>query len=342
MFLIHTLPQHAEIVARAVVSACRLEGWQSPVQPKLLHTLFNRLLGQDLDFEKIEPLSPAEVAGTLTTSSEREELIHLMVAIEILCNPIPERLERSVVQWATTLHVHECALLYARDLARGELSKAVHDFYRLNWIGDLDRRSPDFDALLRHAGDKAYALTVKTDDTEASRWNALGSCPPDSIGRSLWEFYRMRGFAFPGQAGSVNVAVAQHDWVHVLADDGTTPMGEIEASGFYNSTTRAPGAMLGLIGVLALFESGLMPASLVVPKQAGHNLSAPGGIERLAEAVGRGAACNTDLLLDVDFFQHANEPLKETRARFAIPPKSPENPRAGSLRGNEVTVRPLA
>jgi hypothetical protein len=82
--------------------------------------------------------------------------------------------------------------------------------------------------------------------------------------------------------------------------------------------------MLGLIGVLALFESGLMPASLVVPKQAGHNLSAPGGIERLAEAVGRGAACNTDLLLDVDFFQHANEPLKETRARFAIPPKSPK------------------
>jgi hypothetical protein len=33
MFLIHTPPQHAEIVARAVVSACRLEGWQSPVQP---------------------------------------------------------------------------------------------------------------------------------------------------------------------------------------------------------------------------------------------------------------------------------------------------------------------
>ena len=36
--------------------------------------------------------------------------------------------------------------------------------------------------------------------------------------------------------------------------------------------------------------------SLVVDKQAGHNLSAPGGIERLAEAVARGAACNTDLV----------------------------------------------
>lgn len=120
-----------------MVSACRLDTWQLPVQPKLLHTLFNRLLGQDLDFEKIEPLSPVTVAATLNTSAEREELIHLMVAIEILCNPIPEQLERSVVQWATALHVHERALLYVRELARGELAKALHDFYRLNWI---DRR----------------------------------------------------------------------------------------------------------------------------------------------------------------------------------------------------------
>jgi hypothetical protein len=73
---------------------------------------------------------------------------------------------------------------------------------------------------------------------------------------------------------------------------------------------------------LALFESGLMPMSLVVSEQAGHNLSAPGGIERLAEAVARGAACNTDLVLDVDFFQHANESLEEIRARFNIQPKS--------------------
>ena len=47
---------------------------------------------------QIEPLSSAEAAGALGSSVEREELIQLMVAIEILCNPIPERLERSVVQ----------------------------------------------------------------------------------------------------------------------------------------------------------------------------------------------------------------------------------------------------
>ena len=68
MFLIHTSPENDEIVARAVTSACRVEGWQSPVQPKLLHTLFNRLLGQDLDFENLAPMSPAEVMTLISKS----------------------------------------------------------------------------------------------------------------------------------------------------------------------------------------------------------------------------------------------------------------------------------
>ena len=81
MFLIHTSPKNAEIVARAVTSACRVEGWQSPVQPKLLHTLFNRLLGQDLGFENLTPTSPAEVMAALRSEAERDEAIQLMVAV---------------------------------------------------------------------------------------------------------------------------------------------------------------------------------------------------------------------------------------------------------------------
>ena len=119
-----------------------------------------------------------------------------------------------------------------------------------------------------------------------------------------------------------NRLLAQHDWVHVLADYGTTPMGEIEVISFQTAATRTPGAMLGLVRALALFESSLMPASLIVSQQPSHSLSSPGGIERMAEAVARGKGCNTDLLLDVDFFQHASEPLEEIRARFAVQPKS--------------------
>jgi len=49
-----------------------VEGWQSPVQPKLLHTLFNQLLGQDLDFENLAATSPAEVMAALRSEAERD------------------------------------------------------------------------------------------------------------------------------------------------------------------------------------------------------------------------------------------------------------------------------
>jgi hypothetical protein len=327
MFLVHTPPEHAEVVARAVVAACRLDGWATPVQPRLLHTLFNRLLGRDFDFETLPPLAPSDVSTTLRAQEERDELIQLMVVMEILCNPLSTRLEHSVARWAAELHVHERALTYVRELAHGEMAKAVHDFYRLNWIGDLDRRSPDFQAVLGRVGDKAYAFTTDVNAAEATRWERLGGNPSGSLGHSVWQFYTMRGFAFPGQAGAVNAAVAQHDWLHVLGDYGTTPLGEIEVLSFQTAATRTPGGTLGLVGALALFESGLMPASLIVSRQPGHALDAPGAVDRMAEAIARGAACRRDLLLDVNFFDYAGEPLDDVRARFGVIPKSRETVR---------------
>jgi hypothetical protein len=230
-------------------------------------------------------------------------------------------MEESVERWASALEVEEPSLAVLRDLARGEVAKSVQDFYRLNWIGDLDRRTPGFDALLEHAGEEAYALTVEADPAQVARWRGLGSCPTGSIGRHLFEFYQQRGFKFPGEVGAANASVAHHDWIHLLADYGTTPLGEIEVVSFQASCTRAPGALLGLLGALALFESGTMARGLITKAYPGEGLSKPGGIERMADAISRGKACKTDLVLDVDFFPLANEPLEDLRRRFGIPPK---------------------
>lgn len=322
MFLHYTAPEHAGVVARAVVGACRGEGWRSPMQPRLLHVLLNRLYACDVDFATVAPLGPAEVADALRSPQERSELIQLMCAMEILCSPVPPDLEASVAAWAEALGVEERALVVLRDLARGEAAKAIADFYRLNWIGDLDRRRAGFDALLARAGDAALARTVEADPALAARWSGLADRPAGSLGRHLYEFYQLRGFPFPGQVGAANESVAQHDWIHLLSDYGTTPLGEIEVVSFQATCSRAPGALLGLVGTLALFESGAIPEGLVTAGTPHQGLSRSGGSERMAEAIARGRSCNTDLLLDVDFFAIAHEPLDALRERFAIPPKS--------------------
>lgn len=321
MFLIHTAPEHAETMARAVVAACRGSGWCSPLQPTLLHTLFNHLLGQALDFETLEPNTVEEVASTLRSPEERQELIQLMCAIEILCHPVPVDTKQTVEQWANRLGMPERSLVYLRDTVRGEVRKSLEDFYRLNWVGDLSEREPGFEALLKHAGADAYTATVEENPTELARHRALESCPEGSIGRHYWEFYQKRGFKFPGEFGGVSTAVAHHDWIHLVADYGTTPLGEIEVASFQSACTRAPGGTLRLIGTLALFESGAMATSKVTAGRAHQGLSRPHGIDRLVDAIARGKACNTDLVLDVEFFSMAYEPLANLKERFGIPPK---------------------
>ena len=52
MFLVHSTHEEAPLLAQAVVTACKgPDGWETPLQPRLLHVLFERLVGLDVDFE---------------------------------------------------------------------------------------------------------------------------------------------------------------------------------------------------------------------------------------------------------------------------------------------------
>ncbi len=245
-----------------------------------------------------------------------------MVTLEMLCDAIPERLEDSIEQWAAALGVEDRSLRLARDLAAHASAQALHDFYRYNWIGELDERNTAFEGLLTRHGDKAYVFTVEPDAEEAARWEALEQCPAASIGRCLWEFYNQRGFAFPGQPGAANAALAHHDWLHVLGDFDTTPMGEMEVTAFQGAASTLPGATLGFIGAVSIFQSGLLPSLVVAPGYS-HSLDAPGGPERIADAIRRGRACRKDVFQEIDCFTLAAEPLLLLRDRWGIPPKSP-------------------
>ena len=327
MFLMHTPPERAPTVARAVVAACRGQGWPSEVQPKLLHTLFNELLNHDFDFHTLEPNTLEEVAAALPSPEERQELIQLMCAMEMLCDAVPAGMEASVARWAEGLHVADRSLRVLRELARGQMRQSMEDFYRLNWIGDLSRRDPGFDQILKNLGPESYAQTIEADPEEHKRWARLAACPDGSLGHHLHTFYKKRGFLLPGEAGAASAAVAHHDWIHLVTDYGTTPLGEIEVVSFMAANCQTSGMMLGLLGALALFESGAFEGSFVTAGVPHQGLSRPGGNERMADAIKRGKACKTNLVLDVDFFSMADEPLCDVRERFELLPKS-ENVRA--------------
>ena len=101
MFLAHTSADQAEQLAAAVVGAMRLpNGWCSKFQPHFLSLIFRELLKVEIDFQRIPGLSVAEAGVIFPDPLQRQELIELLVLTEMMVNPSPAELERSLEHWA--------------------------------------------------------------------------------------------------------------------------------------------------------------------------------------------------------------------------------------------------
>ncbi|TML12974.1 MAG: hypothetical protein E6G39_10840 [Actinobacteria bacterium] len=148
-------------------------------------------------------------------------------------------------------------------------------------------------------------------------------------------FYEARGFAFPGRAGSAPPLLAQHDWVHVLADFGSTVESEIEVFAFITRANDDPRAFSLLAQIVSLFETGYAAMGLGLFEYDRGHLSHQGMATRLADALRRGAlsaAANHSIdFLSVDWFEHAELSVEEARDRLGIVAKAPHAIAAGSV-----------
>ena len=111
--------------------------------------------------------------------------------------------------------------------------------------------------------------------------------------------------------------MAHHDWVHMVAGYDTTPIGELEVTAFMAAASASPGAMLGFLGAVSIYETGLLQ-SVVLNQSYGQTLSDPVGRERVAAAIQRGAACLVDPLLGVEYFALVDQPLAAIRAQWGL------------------------
>jgi len=317
MFLVHNSADQASLLASALVNVHRPNGaWYAQSQEVLAHTLFLKLLDVDIDFEHHPPIDAANAVRQLHSANERKELLELLIAFEMLCSPIPESLSNAIDDWAKVLQCETDVLELSRDLARNAIAQATSDFYRHNWIGEGNHQEdPAFQQLVQQYGNHAYGLCVQEDPKEFAKWDNLKNCPEGSLGRHLWDFYQQRGFKLPGQIGAGNASLAHHDWIHLIAEYDTTPVGELEVTAFMASSSQFHGVTLGFIGAISILETGLLHSFYGADK-FGKALSSADGIDRLARAIQRGQSCRVDPLLDIDYFAVADRPLKEIRASW--------------------------
>lgn len=169
------------------------------------------------------------------------------------------------------------------------------------------------------------------DSDLARRWRRMEELPSGTLGKLVTEFYEARGFTYPGMPGSVPPLLAQHDFVHVLADYGTRVESELEVFAFIAWSGHDVHAFSILETVVALFETGYLAKGAGVFEADPGHLSSPGMVKRFADALRRATECSVrSNWLRMDWFSMADFPVNTLRKHFGILPKSDEAIELGS------------
>ena len=325
--------------ARGVAAAVAPPAGLTSVQRILLESVFKAMTGHVVPLDGFEPLAGPDLAEVLRRRNLafRTRIVQIMLLAALVLRPLPESVVEEVGTRARELNVDESLIGVARRFASGSLGLAAVDFERNGYTSEW--RS-DSAAELHTSKELASAWDLAVDDPElADRWSQLGELPEGTLGRGVFTLYQTRGFVFPGLPGSAPPLLAQHDWVHVLADYGTTVESELEVFAFIARANDDMRAFSLLAMVISLFETGyLRTGAGLFEASPGHLSSHDGVAERIADAMRRGALCKDSLLgidsidfLHLDWFSMAALSVGEARLRFGVVDKSPEAVSAGSV-----------
>lgn len=333
---VHDDVDNAEVrlVARGIATAVAPDSGLTDVQAALLEAIASALTGVKVDYHDLEPLGADELAAVLERRDEgyRQRIVHHMVLGELVLRPLPTEVALRVATYARALGVDDRFVRIARRYAQGA--------FGLAW---MDLRRSGFTEHLQHADLSQLHCDVESfDPFEAadvdprleSRWAAFRQLPTGSLGREVWDLYDTRGFALPGATGGPSAYLAQHDFVHVLADYGTDLKGELEVFALIGRADPDPKGFAWLATLVGLFETGYVADTGFFERDVReHNIRAPGMHYRIADAIRRGKAvctCYGADLFEVDYHALADRPVSEVREMLHVPEKSPEAIGSGS------------
>lgn len=324
--------EQARFLSRGISSACRLDDGLTDLQALVLGALTRAMTGHSIDVASLPPITAAEFAEGLARRNEmfRTRMVQVMELGHMILPAADVGVAERVIEFAEELSVPNDCVYLARELAEGSRQLVAADIDRNRYLMNLDLSGF---TPLRTEDDKNWAWTNTAIRPElADRWRALGDHAQGTLGRMVHDFYQARGFRFPGEEGSAPPLLAQHDFVHVIADYASNVESELEVFAFIARASDDPAAFALLAMVINLFQTGqLAGAAGIFDADPGH-LDAEGMPERLADAFRRGALTDgSNDFLATNFWELTDRPVEEVREHFGVVPKSELALDAGSL-----------
>jgi hypothetical protein len=258
----------------------------------------------------------------------RTRVVQVAEVLALADQPLCRRQAQGLRTLAYIAGVDEGMLSVTEQIASGNLLAAKTDYEHkalTAYWDPIENSMPLHTAMLvQNPWDSVY------DKELAALWEDLGKCNEGSLGKAVHSFYKARGFQFPGKKGSVSPHLAQHDFVHVLFDYGTTVEAELEVFASIAFNHPDPRAFSYLVGVMGVFQSSYFQCiNGSFESNPGH-MYQYGMPIRFVEAIARGMASRPHDLLNVDWFNVAEYQVADIRLAYEIPPKTELAHRLGS------------
>lgn len=315
----------AMLVARGVASAVATDDGLTEVQASLLGAVHAALTGVEVDFSQTEPIGPEELARALRAAPRflRHRVVQDMVLGELVLRPIPPEVARRVEVYAQALEIDDRFVRVARRYAQGAFGLAWLDLQRSGFAEHWERARMD---QLRTTVKLEHQLAAGVEDAVlADEWMGFADLAPGTLGRSVWDMYRTRGFGLPGSIGGASAYLAQHDFVHVIADYGTNLNGELEVFALIGRADPDPKGFAWLATLIGLFGTGYVAdAGFFSGDLQERRLDNPEMHVRVADALRRGRNLCDSVgvdLLELDYHDFAARPVAEVRAELGMDPK---------------------
>ncbi|MFI5032474.1 MAG: hypothetical protein ACHQPH_17410 [Reyranellales bacterium] len=192
------------------------------------HWLLRR--DQPFDVGTLPGIGPDDLVRSL--KGERtlgQEAVKYLAIMALVDGVLDHDKIRHVLDYARALDVEADYLTELVEAASGHMAWVVADMTRKNFDSVLSHPSTGLDPaawIMPYAGDKADPALV-------ARYEALARLPDNSFGKSLWQFNKDNGYAFPGDPKALNAGFATpHDSTHVISGYDTSYRGEILVSTF--------------------------------------------------------------------------------------------------------------
>jgi hypothetical protein len=321
MRLMRPDPAAALLGLRAMKTIATASGEIGPAQRGLMQAAQKVILGIEADLDALPTVTPAELAAGFPDGELRQQFVNGMLVTAVADGPPTRETLAKVEAFAKALGITEPVLADLRLLADNHMTLFKLDFLRRGHIGDIMRNELALKGPLGFAKSVLRMRGMTEDASLAARYHAWENLPKDSLGHSLFDFYKQHGFTFPGERGGFPEAGLYHDFSHLLGGYTTEPDGELQVASFISGFKRERSFYVVLF-VALIFSAGVNMRPTADDFVTAGILGKPGMAESMFAAIERGSKVNVDLSDKWDYWAWIEMPIDEVRQKMNILPKA--------------------